>query len=398
MPTFTSTAPGPSARVVVALILGVATFASAPALPDPGSAETSTPIQPRSPAELVLELLDHHPVVFLGEYHRIADQIETVAALLPDLHRAGVRHLGWEFARAEDQPLIDRLLGGETFDEGLATELLFRFDPFMGFEEYRDVYRAAWRINAGLDHGEIPFRILGLNASPDWSHVHTPEDRSDPEVMARVFADGDPDPVMARFVEEAILGPGHRAVVYCGYWHAMTAYRQPAVVDGAFVRFVRPRLGNRIEDALHGRAATVLFHMPWVAFDGYGEPEVVPVSAAFTAEVEAVHAARGGIGFITAGPVGATAIEGTFLLHGYDGLTLADVCDGYLVTAPLRGARGVTPIPGIVSWQNLDRAKAAARNPRYRSPGVTPEAFMATLERNRNPPAVRWTHLVPGSP
>ena len=103
----------------------------------------------------------------------------------------GIYCLGTEFARSEDQHLIDSLLTAPTYDEDLARRITFTQFPFWGYQEYVDIFKAAWELNNSLPENYVKFRILGLNESPEWWHVKTEEDRESHEVMKKVWHGGD---------------------------------------------------------------------------------------------------------------------------------------------------------------------------------------------------------------
>ena len=50
-----------------------------------------------------------HDIVFLGEFFKIRQNVQLVAALIPRLYAAGVRNLGIEYALSDDQEEIDAL-------------------------------------------------------------------------------------------------------------------------------------------------------------------------------------------------------------------------------------------------------------------------------------------------
>jgi len=78
------------------------------------------------PAQYVTGLFSEHDVVFLGEQHRVKHDVELVGSLPAPLNESGVRVLATEFARREDQWLIDSLLVAPEWDERLAREIVFR--------------------------------------------------------------------------------------------------------------------------------------------------------------------------------------------------------------------------------------------------------------------------------
>ena len=42
-----------------------------------------------------------------------------------------------------------------------------------GYQEYIDLYKAAWQLNHGLPAGAPPFRVVGLNVRQYWESLKT---------------------------------------------------------------------------------------------------------------------------------------------------------------------------------------------------------------------------------
>jgi uncharacterized iron-regulated protein len=67
-----------------------------------------------TPEDYVLSKFKDHDVVFLGENHYFKHDPELVQRLVPLLYQSRIFTLAMEFARHEDQPLIDHLLSAPT--------------------------------------------------------------------------------------------------------------------------------------------------------------------------------------------------------------------------------------------------------------------------------------------
>lgn len=329
-----------------------------------------------SPEEYVAEAFNDHDVVFLGEYHRIRRQVELVARLIPRLHAAGITVLATEFARRIDQELLDRLVTDTEWNEELAREITFRNFVFWGYQEYVDVYKAAWQVNQSLSTDEEPFRVVALNNAPDWSVLESPQDRDDPELRRAVWrseTEADWATVILDLVEE-----GEKVLVYSGIHHAFTRYRQPIydVATEQFRGFARDRMGNHVFRAIGDRAMTIYMHAPWVSADGYGAPDVHPVDGAIDLIMAAASnaaAPRGTrpVAFDTAGtPFGRLKAETSFYEYGYRDFTLADFCDGYIFLEPFAEVEGVTPIADFINEANIAFARAQSPNPAFRDASI----------------------------
>ena len=320
----------------------------------------------QTPEDYVLSKFRDHDIVFLGEYHRIKHDPELVQSLIPLLYGKGVHILGLEFACRRDQSKIDSLITADRYDPSLTNRILFDALYSWGYQEYADIFKTAWRLNHSLPDSAKKFRILGLNAYTDWSYVKTPEDRRNPEVMAKVFAEGRPDSVMAYTILHEIADRGEKALIYCGIHHAFTRYHQPLFDERKkrFAGFITRRAGNIVYDAIGGRAITICLHMPWPSAKGYSQPEVYPVDGIIDTLMWALGPEYWPVGFDTRGtPFGRLPGETSIYKIGYSSFSLQDFCDGYIYQKPLSRYEGVTPIKGFINRENLEEARAQLRSP-----------------------------------
>jgi hypothetical protein len=333
----------------------------------------------KDPAEYVVGLFADHDVVFLGEVHHIRHEVHFVPSLFEPLYAAGVRTLATEFGRREDQARIDSLLAAPAWHEDLARAIVFDQYVWWGFQEYVDVYRGAWELNRKLPAGSPPFRILGVNDSPDWSHIQKPEDRDDGAIMAKVWRGGGEEH-WARVILERVA-VGEKVLVYSGMHHAFSEYRQPIVAGGEFKRFDDSRMGNHVFRALGKRAVTIFMHAPWNGPAGYDAAVVHPADGVIDALMLEREGGPRAAGFDLSGgsPFGALAVRNCVYRHGYPDFRLADFADGWIYWKPVSECEGVTPIQGWITRENLERARLQTPNPRSRDLSV--EEFNAAIAR-----------------
>lgn len=323
----------------------------------------------RAPNEYVVGLFDDHDVVFLGEWHRIKHDLLFVRSLFKPLYDAGIRVFATEFARREDQPLIDTLLAKPNWDEALARRIVFQQFVHWGYQEYVDLLKAAWEVNQGLPEGAPRFQVIGMNDSPDWSYVKTQEDRDRAEIKRKVWQGGGEE-----FWAEVILDTvdaGERVLVHCGIHHAFTQFRQPIVNrDGEFVRFdTSLRAGNHVYNAIGKRAITIFMHAPWPPASGYYSRYSVPPADGL---IDALMLGRPegpvAVGFdIVGSPLADIEIKDAVYRHGYERFTAATFCDGWIYTQPYGQCEGVTAIEGWIHDGNLEHARQQSPNPRFRT-------------------------------
>lgn len=338
------------------------------------------------PEDFVVGLFHDHDVVFLGEQHRIKSNVLFVQSLVEPLYEAGVRVLATEFVRREDQSLLDSLVTGSEYDESLAKLIGFQQSVMWAYKEYLDIYRAAWDLNRRLGDGEPRFRVLGLNDSPDWSHVQKPEDRQNGEIMKRVWRGGG-EHLWAEVILDAVRS-GEKVLVHCGIHHAFTEYRQPVVRNGEFLRFNTTRAGNFVFKEIGKRCVTIFLHAYWNGPEGYGDKLVHPADGV----IDAVMLGRAGgpkpVGFMLRDtPFGDIRPRNCVYKHGYDDFRLSDFCDGWIYHQPISEFEGMTVVDGWITEETLAHAQQQMPNPDFRD--ATLERFLEGIEHDASLPA-RW--------
>ncbi len=366
-----------------------------PAISDDLQAELETwfDYYGRDPDDYIASLFAHHDVVILGEQHRIKHDEQFVASLLAPLHASGVTTFATEFARRSDQPLIDSLVNAPEWSSATAREIQFRqFMPW-GYQDYIDILHAAWLVNHNRTPGDPALRVLGLNNTLDFSQFKTEADWEDDAVWDRVL-NGQTEADWATPILTSVNADSAKVLVHCGIHHAFTGYRQPVVKDGAFVSWGRIRMGNVLRDSLGTDVVTVFLHAPWNTTAGYDADFVHPAGGRLDAFMLNRDAGPFATGFDVAdSPLERLPITDAVYMHGYDrpqGLgstsddgvgdyippandgifSIIDFCDGWIYTKPIHEYEPVTYIDGWINDTNLDRARAEAMNPKWRTMDV----------------------------
>jgi hypothetical protein len=293
-----------------------------------------------------------------------------VQNLIPLLHENGIYYLGTEFARRQDQHLIDSLLDAPEYDEDLAKHITFLGLVFWGFQEYVDIYKVAWQLNQSLPSDIRKFRILGLNNAPDWGFVNSEKDRDKPEVMQKVWHEED-EGDWAGVILDSVVTKGEKMLVYSGIHHAITEYRQPMVWEATFRGFGDVRAGNHVFNQIGKRCITIYLHAPWQGAQGYEGKMVLPADGAIDALLQSIDPLYRRVGFDTRDtPFGQLTGETSVYKYGYQNFTLATFCDGYICQKPLSEYEGVTPIPEFINKTNLDYARTQSPNPGFRGASI----------------------------
>jgi hypothetical protein len=312
----------------------------------------------RSPQDYVLASLEKHDIVFLGEFYKISQNAVLVKNLIPRLYAAGIRNLGIEYALSDDQKDIDALVTAPAWNEAGARAIIFDWVVTWGYQEYVDVFKAAWQVNSTRPAGAPPFRIVGLSVRQDWSVLTSEKDLSDPAVVARMYARGVPDAHMAEVIQKEFLQKGLKALIYTGTQHAFTRYhsldyeKNAATMKLPEVR----RAGNIVAAAVPpGRVYTIALHAPWPDANqknGLG----YPAGGSIDSLIDALPADKKSGGWDIAGtPLGRLSIAGSSYASPAAS-TLADLFDGYVVQGPIREYTAVTAIADFIRSQDADRA------------------------------------------
>ncbi len=318
-----------------------------------------------SPEQYILSKFDDHDVVFLGEFHKFKQNLELLQRLIPLLYKKGVHILGYEFARREDQRLIDSLLTSPKYDERLARLIIFNQYVLWPFKEYVDVFKVAWKLNRSLKPKMKPFRIFGLNNSPDWSLIKKPADLDDWHVLSKVWR-GSTEADWGKLILDSVVAKGEKALIYSGTHHAFTEYHQPRVSNGKYAGPGDVRMGNVVFNAIGKRAITIAIHSPWYSSKGYDSSLVFPADGYIDAYFEK-HKEFAPIGFDTKdSPFGKLPGKSSLYKYGYKNFTLDKFCDGYIYQCPFSQYKPVTLIKNFINKNNLKIARLQSPDPSLR--------------------------------
>ncbi len=307
----------------------------------------------QKPEEYVVSKFKKYDYVFIGEYHKIKQDLLLIQSLIPELYKAGIYHLGIEFGNHDYQNLIDSLVTAEEYDADLARWISFKHITWWGYSEYQDIYRAAWKLNSSLPDSAQKFRVVALNYSPDYSKL---TEQGGDENWKEVHYKGDIDSYLAKMIFEEFVSKGVKALIYSGAHHAFTKYHQP-VFDAdpfKFYRFVTDRMGNQIYDSIPECVFNIFLHSPWqTKFSGESyESPMMGIIDSVMADFESQR-----VGFDCLGtPLGDIRDTVAYYSVGYDDFELADFCDGYIYMGDFCSLEGSTPDTLFVTEDNLKEA------------------------------------------
>jgi hypothetical protein len=186
----------------------------------------------------IAKIYDAHPLIFVGEWHRNAQQHEFLRALVADpKFICRTDDIVIEFGNARLQPIADRWSAGESVSEGelvsmyRETIVMFAWNAPM----YREFYEAVREVN--LKHTcAHPVRLVLGDPAFDWAKIENAE---------QLKAVADRDEFFADVVDREVLAKKHRALLISGALHALRKYpkREPGDDDG----FGEPSAAQLIE-------------------------------------------------------------------------------------------------------------------------------------------------------
>ncbi len=305
----------------------------------------------KSPADYVVSAFSSRDIVFLGELSKIAQNPKIVASMIPALYAGGIRNLGIEFALAKSQARIDALLSAPSYDEAEAKRISLSWVVTWGYQEYLDLYRAAWEFNRTLKPGAKPFRIVGLNVFTHYEYLQTEKDAENIEVLKKILSEGVSDAYMADVIQREFTDKKEKALVYCSMQHASVRFKDTQYAKNATDKKLSEtrRTAEITGERIGSRAGTVLLHGPWL--DSASMVGVsYPVNGAMDALIDALPADKKTAGFsVTGTPFASLEVKSGWWATDHPSLTLGDICDGYIIMGPIADYKAVTPIKDFIS-------------------------------------------------
>ncbi len=306
--------------------------------------------------DYVLSKFIDHDIVLLAEMHYVKQQVELYHRLIPGLAEREVRIIAYEFARREDQPLLDELLGKPFFDEHLATTIMIKQESLFGYHEYLDLFRLVWQHNQGLPQSR-KIRIIGLNDSINWplyNQICNTKGRNPNSAEIREIWKGCGE----LHWEEAIdaqYADGHTKILgIMGSHHAFTHYREPQIktIDGRkyFDGFKVVRFGNYLYESYGNKVFSTCFYDPW---ESQIESEGLVAPAQGIIE-QSLYPHYHDVGFDLIGsPFGELPDDSIYAL-GYKDFRLKDIFNGMIYSDRLQDLKHVTPIKDFINESNID--------------------------------------------
>ncbi|HEC09116.1 MAG TPA: hypothetical protein ENI86_06050 [Acidimicrobiales bacterium] len=313
-----------------------------------------------SPAEYISGCFGHHDLVFLGEFGPSLQGARFLTELIPHLMDAGVWNLGVDWLLADDQPLIDLLIGAPDFDPDLALNLVYRWGirHLSINREHVEILRAAWAVNRRRDPGAPNFRVVGLDYDLAYDTVTDTADLLQPEAWTHLRDRGPLSRFMAMVINTEFVSRRARALIAVNTSHALTQYRRPVhpEADRIDTEIDNGRVlgaGNHVFGTMADRVKTVLLHQPLTGTPGMGPELVFPADGL----IDLVFAAEDGPKF----PVGFDVTGGPFAplpsSTAHESPALGAWTGGYVFLGPMGAMNAATPAPEAIGEDNLAEAR-----------------------------------------
>jgi len=305
--------------------------------------------------EFFKSIFKEKEIVFLGESHRIKQQVEFVSNIIPILQRQDVHILFSEFANYSDTKLADSLLTAKKYDEELVLRIIHRSDWNWAYKEYADIYKAAWTVNQNLKQGEQAFRIIGLQPDLNYSAIQTADDWDNIEKRKSYW--NDQNNSWLNIIENEAISKNGKAIVHCGMHHSFTKYHHPIVMNGKFVRFEKDREGTTVYNKYPQKILTALIYNPLPEKPELMGSFIRPFNGVIDSLLQLLPGKLNEFGFITGKSVlGNRTDTSSFYSMGYGTLVLKDFCDAMIVVGSVCDYEPVTLIENFINEGNLENS------------------------------------------
>ncbi len=309
----------------------------------------------KSPVDYVLSKFEQSDIVLIGEMHRVKQQLELYHKIIPRLPEFGISAIAYEFARREDQVLIDELLDKADFDLDLAKMIMIKQEAFWGFKEYLEIFRLVWSTNKQYPQSQA-IKIIGLNDPINWklyNHICQTERRNpNSEEIAEIW-NGCGEKYWLEPVVKHYSSGKTKIVGIMGSHHAFTKYREPSwnVCEGekVFTGFNTKSFGNYLYEKYGDIVFNVSFYDPWE--DCFEAKKLIqPANGVIEQIISPVYQE---IGFdLIKSPWGELKDISIYSL-GYPDLKLKDIYDGMIYTGRIQDLRPVNPLSDFINENNI---------------------------------------------
>jgi reactive intermediate/imine deaminase len=290
----------------------------------------------KTPLDYLAEKFRHERWIFVGEFHRVRHDVELIVSLVPRLHETtDVRHLAMEFLCRDHTAEANRLVTAETYDRERMIDFFREQFPGWGYEEYLEIFHSTWASNRRLAEERGNFQLVGLHPCIDWETVNY---GTDPAAVAAEQKKQDRyDEIMAEVLEESVLRPGHKALIFTGIAHATGKFAEYRY--GTEEQLLR--MGNLVyREPYREDMFFVALHAPF--YDHGTSKEIYPFDGVLD---ELMLSFGKDIGFDVVGTPFGSLVHRDRSKHAITAYSFGEVYDGYVMyRTPIKEYVGVTCI------------------------------------------------------
>ncbi len=310
--------------------------------------------------ELLTSLFKEKDIVFLGETHRIKQQVEFVSSIIPLLQHHGIHLLFYEFINYSDTKRCDSILNARNFNEKLIKKIFLKSEWDWTYTEYLDNFKSAWIVNQQLKPGETPFRIIGLMPDINYSVIQTQNDWHDPDKLNE-FWNCIYNKTWLEIIESEALNKNKKALVYCGFHHAFTKFHHPIVSQGKFIRFETDREGNQCFNKYPTKVATAIIYTPISEKPDFGMKYIRPFNGVIDSVIKELPENMQKFGFLTnQSSLGSRHDSSSYYSMGYGSICLKGLADAIIVLGPVCNYQSVTLMNDFIDENDLEDIKIQA--------------------------------------
>jgi hypothetical protein len=252
-----------------------------------------------------------------------------------------------EFGNKEDQEKVDKLMGGYSFNEELAWEIMRNFREYgiWGYQEYFNIFKAAWNVNLFLTPSAPKFRILLLSSADGYG---TDKFKNKNQLMAGIL-------------EKEIISKGRKALVYTTSIHAENCLASLKSANGKIQENLKNKcLANILKEKYSDKIFSVLFHSPWAVVNNNDMKltgVVKPLEGEIDAAIELIG--KNPVAFdICESPVKDMSEKRSVYYNMNKEYAMKCVCDGYIYLRPYEEYEYVSWIPEFITEDYLKIVKA----------------------------------------
>jgi len=321
----------------------------------------------KTPLDYALEKCREHQIVVFGELHGQKDYVDFFLQLIPEAyHKAGMRYVILEVCKFDDNPRIEKLVEGATYDRNLALEIA-RSGPWASWnsKEYWDIFEVVWKLNRSLPLGAEHMKVIGMDVNVDlplnwmWTQKKLTDKIQIEQAKREIPLISKRDELMAAAIEDEVIKNGAKGMVWVGAHHAFAHYAQPEVNDEGIVIREWPRMTMLLNRQYRDRIFQIDFHRR------HGSPESIfkkykggkPV---FSDLMEKIMAARENkpVGFdVSSSPLANVRDSQSYYFHFQPNVRFADLCQGFIFLKPYSKILPCQKIENFVSDAMFEKYK-----------------------------------------